>query len=360
MARPVWRGAISFGLVTVPVGLFTAVRSKDVRFRQLHARTNAPVKQRRVDAETGDEVAFDDIVKGYEVSEGSYVVVDRDELAELDPEASRSIEILDYVDQEDIDPLHYDRPYHLGPDGEHATKPYKLLTEAMEAAGKVAIARFVMRDKEHLAAVRARNGRLVLSTMHFADELVDPADLGIDEQLEGVSANEREVAMAEQLIESMSTDFEPEEYRDEHRERLIAFLEAKAEGSQVEIGEGRDEDEGEVIDLMTALERSLDRAGGRDRRGSREEADEGDGAGSSGSGSSGSGGSGPSDAPSDASGSAGSGRRSGGPGSDDYAAMTRAALYELAQERKLPGRSEMTKSELVDALRASDADAGAA
>lgn len=353
MARPVWRGAISFGLVTVPVGLYTAVRSKDVRFRQLHAATNAPVKQRRVDAETGDEVAYEDIVKGYEVTDGHYVVIDPEELAELDPAASRSIEILDYVDQDQIDPLHYDRPYHLGPDGEHAAKPYRLLTDAMEAAGKVAIARFVMRDKEHLAALRARNGRLVLSTMHFADELVNPAELGIDEALGGVTANEREVAMAEQLIESMATDFDPDEYRDEHRERLLAFLEAKAEGSQVEIDEEDDTDTGEVIDLMTALERSLDRA--RD-------------GGGSGGGGSGMRGRGSRTKAGKDGGSAGGrdinkdGRANGSHTADGagYADMTRAALYEIAQERKLPGRSEMTKAELIDALRSSDTKSGAA
>lgn len=356
MARPVWRGAISFGLVTVPVGLYTAVRSKDVRFRQLHAATNAPVKQRRVDAETGEEVAYENIVKGYEISDGRYVVVDPEELAELVPAASRSIEILDYVDQDQIDPLHYDRPYHLGPDGEHATKPYRLLTDAMEAAGRVAIARFVMRDKEHLAALRARNGRLVLSTMHFADELVDPAELGIDEALSGVTANEREVAMAEQLIESMATEFDPTGYRDEHRQRLLEFLEAKAEGSQVEIDEKDDADTGEVIDLMTALERSLDRARSGD----------GDGGGGGGGRDGARGGSSRTKARANdgsRSGRAGQGGRSnasGPAGGEDYADLTRAALYETAQERKLPGRSEMTKAELVDALRASDTATGVA
>lgn len=335
MARPIWRGAISFGLVTVPVRLYTAVRSKDVRFRQIHKETKAPVKQKRVDAETGEEVLYDDIAKGYELAEGTYVVVDKEELSALDPESSRSIEILDYVDQGDIDPLYYDRPYFLGPDYEHGTKPYRLLTDAMEGAGKVAIARFVMRDKEHLAAIRAHKGRLVLSTMHFADELVDPAELGIDDALQDVTANDREVAMAEQLIESMASDFEPESYRDEYRERLMEFLEAKAQGEQVEIRDDTEEGDGEVIDLMTALERSLERRGdAKQTPGHAADADGSDG-------------------------EVDENTKNAGP-TGDYAEMTRSALYELAQKRDLPGRSDMTKDELVEALQQSDASTGAA
>jgi DNA end-binding protein Ku len=319
VARATWSGAISFGLVSVPVQLFTAVRPQNLRFRQLNAQTKAPVKQKRVDAETGEEVAYDDIVKGFEVPSGGYVVIDPSELAELDPDASRLVDIRDFVDQRDIDPVYYDRPYYLAPDGEAAAKPYRLLTEAMERSGKVAIASFVMRGKEHLAAIRARDGLLVLSTMHHADEVADPAELDVHERLEGVEVRDREVAMAEQLIESLVTEFDPNCYPDEHRARVQAYLEAKAEGQDVELPTS-DREGGEVVDLVAALERSLDRARG--------------GAGGTATG--------------------------GGAGGDGYEEMTKTELYELAQKRDLPGRSGLSKDELVAALRAADTEAGAA
>ncbi|MTV27158.1 Ku protein [Nitriliruptoraceae bacterium ZYF776] len=316
MARATWSGSISFGLVSVPVQLFTAVRPHKVRFRQLHRGTNAPVKQQRVDAETGEEVPYDEIVKGYEVADDRYVVVDPDELEELDPQASRLIDILDFVEQDHIDPVYYDRAYYLAPNGEAAAKPYRLLTEAMARSGKVAIATFVMRNTAYLAAVRSRDGILVLSTMHYADEVADPQDLDVEWLAEDVEVREREVAMAEQLIESLLTDFEPDRYRDEHQERVTAFLEAKAEGQDVELTPP-ERDEGSVVDLVAALERSLDRARGR-------------------------------------------GDTGGDAGTDDYDGMTKAALYDLAQERDVPGRSNLTKDELVAALREGDRSAGAA
>ena len=333
MPRPTWRGAISFGLVNVPVQLYTAVRSHDVRFRQLNKQTRQPVRQQRIDAETGDEVTYQDIVKGYEVSDGRYVVVDPDELSELDPSASRLIEILDYVDQSEIDPVYYDRAYYLAPDGETAGKPYRLLTEAMQRAGKVAVARFVMRDKEYISAIRAHDGMLVLSTMHHYDEVADPAEFG-SEIADSVEVRPREVEMAEQLIESMTTSFEPERYPDEYRQRVLEYLEAKAEGEQVEISTQKPE-VGEVIDLMAALERSLDRArqgGGEEESGGQEGAEPAAEA----------------TAPATAS------------SHDRYDEMTREQLYDLAQERDISGRSSMSKAELVAALRASDAETGAA
>jgi DNA end-binding protein Ku len=325
VARATWSGAISFGLVTVPVQMFTAVRSQTLRFRQLHAETKAPVKQKRVDAETGEEVSYDDIVKGYEVPGGGYVVVDPAELAELDPDASRLVDIRDFVEQADIDPIYYDRPYYLAPDGEAAAKPYRLLTEAMERSGKVAIASFVMRNKEHLAAIRARDGLLVLSTMHHADEVADPADLDVSGRLEEVEVRDREVEMAGQLIDSLLTDFDPHCYPDEHRARVEAYLEAKAEGQEVQMPTS-DRETGNVVDLVAALEQSLERA-----KGGREPGGDGGAA-------------------------AGAGAGAG----DDYASMSKRELYELAQQRDIPGRSGLTKDELVEALRGSEAEAGAA
>lgn len=325
MARPTWSGSISFGLVSVPVELHTAVRSHTIRFKQLHKETKAPVRQKRVDARTGEEVSYDDIVKGYEVDNGRYVVVDPDELSELDPEASRLICIHAYVEQREIDPLYYDRAYYLTPDGEVATKPYRLLTEAMQRAGKVAIATFVMRNREYLAALRAHEGMLVLSTMHYADEVADPADLNVDLG-KGGQLSEREITMAEQLIDSLLTEFDPRDYRDEHRQRVIEFLEAKGEGRSIEFDGDSGGGGGNVVDLMAALEQSLSRAGGASRTAHP-------------------------DSP-----------RGGSPtrGSSEYDGMTRAALYELARERDLPGRSNLSKSELIRALEGDDHRAGAA
>lgn len=323
MARPTWKGSISFGLVTVPVQLFTAVRSQDVRFRQLHGKTGARVRQQRIDVETGEEVAYEDLVKGYETADGGYVVIDPDELRQLDPEASELIEIHDFVELDDIDPIYYERPYYLAPDGKAAAKPYRLLTDAMAREGKVAIASFVMRNKEYLAAVRAKDDLLLLSTMHHAEEVVDPAELDVGGLLSEVEVREREVEMARQLIDSLTTDFDPEAYENSYRQRLMEFLEAKAEGQDVELPEV-ERDRGGVIDLTAALEQSLERAGRGEERGR-----------------------------------SGKATRGAAP-SDGYDTLTRGQLYELAQQRDLPGRSSMSKRELVEALEASDADQGAA
>jgi DNA end-binding protein Ku len=268
MPRPTWKGSISFGLVNVPVQLFTAVRSQDIRFRQLHGKTHARVRQQRIDVETGEEVAYDELVKGYETADGSYVVVDPEELRQLDPEASELIDIHDFVDLADIDPIYYDRPYYLAPDGKAAAKPYRLLTDAMMREGKVAIATFVMRNKEHLAAIRARDDLLLLSTMNHADEVVDPADLDIPAITGDVEVRDREVEMARRLIDSLVTDFDPTAYEDSYRKRLVEFLEAKAEGQDVELPEV-ERDRGGVIDLTAALEASLERASGGDTNGRR-------------------------------------------------------------------------------------------
>jgi DNA end-binding protein Ku len=328
MPRPTWKGSISFGLVNVPVQLFTAVRSQDIRFRQLHGKTHARVRQQRIDVETGEEVAYDELVKGYETADGSYVVVDPEELRQLDPEASELIDIHDFVDLADIDPIYYDRPYYLAPDGKAAAKPYRLLTDAMMREGKVAIATFVMRNKEHLAAIRARDDLLLLSTMNHADEVVDPADLDIPAITGDVEVRDREVEMARRLIDSLVTDFAPDAYEDGYRKRLVEFLEAKAEGQEVEMP-AVERDRGGVIDLTAALEASLERASGGDDGRRSPEASEASGSGA---------------------GSAG----------DGYKGLTRDQLYELAQQRDLPGRSSMSKRELVEALEATDAEAGAA
>ncbi|MDA3040815.1 MAG: Ku protein, partial [Actinomycetota bacterium] len=211
MPRPLWSGAISFGLVSVPVKLYPAVSRKTVRFNQLDKRTGARIKQKRVSAADGEEVPFEEIVKCYEVTKDSYVVVTDDEMMALMPKASRTIDISDFVEQAEIDPVFYDTGYYLVPD-ELARKSYMLLAAAMEEAGRVAIATFVMRTKQYVAAIRPVDGYLMLSTMVYADELIDPAELSGPEGLDEIKVSDAERAMATSLIESLSADFHPEQY----------------------------------------------------------------------------------------------------------------------------------------------------
>jgi DNA end-binding protein Ku len=263
MARSIWRGAISFGLVNVPVKLYSAVSKKTVRFNQLHERDNSRIQLKRFCADEDQEVPYEEIVKGYEISPGQYVVITPEELDNLDPKKTRTIDIEDFVDLDEIDPLFYEHPYYLAPDT-GAAKPYKLLLEALKTTNKVAIARVVIRSKEYLTAIRPAGEVLTMETMLFADELIDPGD--IDELPdEDVRATEREVDMARQLIESLATEFEPGKYRDEYRERVLELIERKAEGQEVAIP-AEPEAPTAVPDLMAALEASLAAAkGGREK-----------------------------------------------------------------------------------------------
>ena len=213
MPRAIWSGSISFGLVNIPIKLFSAVSRKTVRFNQIDSETGARVKQKRVSALDGSDVDYDDIVKGYELPSGEYVTITQEELDALDPDAVRTIDILEFIDLDEIDPMYYDSAYHLVPDPTTA-KPYKLLTEAMAAANKVAIARFVMRTKQYLAAIRPQDGTLVLSTMVYADELVARSEIGEFDTLDDIKIEKKELAMAEQLIASLDADFEPGRHTD--------------------------------------------------------------------------------------------------------------------------------------------------
>ncbi len=272
MPRAIWSGSISFGLVNIPVKLYSAVSKKNVQFNQLDARTQSRVKQRRVSAESGEEVPWDQIVKGYELASGTYVVVTDDELAALDPKSLRTIEIDEFVDLAAIDPIFYESPYYLAPD--RSAKPYKLLAEALAGEQKVGIAHFVMRTKQYLAAVRSQDGHLLLSTMVYADEVNDPADIPELEELEGVEVAERELAMARQLVESLSTDFEPEKFHDAYREAVLGLIEQKASGAEVIVPATAEEPE-KVVDLMAALEASV--AAAKEARKRHPTAHEGDG-----------------------------------------------------------------------------------
>jgi len=254
MPRAIWSGAISFGLVNVPVKLYSAVSRKTVRFHQLHDDTGVRIAQKRVDPSTGEEVAYDHIVKGYELSPDSYVVITPEELESLDPEKTRSIDISDFVLLEQIDPIYFDHPYYLAP-AQGGTKAYELLRQAMEGAGKVAIGKVVIRSKESLVAIRANGPVLTMETMLFADEVVDPNSL--DEiPVDDGKATKQELAMAQQLIDSLSGDFEPEKYQDEYRERVLDLIERKAQGEEIAV-QPAPEEPAKVPDLMAALEESI-------------------------------------------------------------------------------------------------------
>jgi DNA end-binding protein Ku len=260
MARSIWTGAISFGLVTVPVKLYSAVSRKSVRFHQLNGPTGVRIQQKRVDPTTGDEVPYEDIVKGYEIGKDRYVVITPEELESLDPEKTRTIEIEDFVDGVEIDPLYYDHPYYLAPD-RGAEKAYRLLLEAMAEADKVAIARVVIRNKEQLVAIRPAGDVLTMSTMNFADEVVSPDSLdeigGEDDGKQ--SATKRELAMAQQLIDSLTSDFDPSKYRDTYRERVLDLIERKAAGEEIAV-QAEAPEPAQVPDLMAALEASVQEA----------------------------------------------------------------------------------------------------
>jgi DNA end-binding protein Ku len=263
MARSIWRGAISFGLVNVPVKLYSAVSKKNVQFNQLHGKDSSRIKMKRYCVDEDEEVPYEEIVKGYEISPGRYVVITPEELEGLDPKKTRTIDIEDFVDLDEIDPIYYDHPYYLAPDT-GAAKAYQLLVDAMEDAGKVAIARVVIRSKENLVAIRPRDGVLAMETMLFADEVV-PTDSLEEMTTDGnVKTSDRELTMARQLIDSLSSDFEPEKYHDEYRERVLDLIERKAQGETIVIEEPTKEPE-QVPDLMAALEASIAGAKGQSK-----------------------------------------------------------------------------------------------
>jgi DNA end-binding protein Ku len=255
MARSIWSGAISFGLVNVPVKLYSAVSRKTVRFNQLNSETGNRIQQKRVDPETGDEVPYEQIVKGFELTKDRYVVITPDELDAIEPERTRTIQIEDFVDLPDIDPIYYDHPYYLVPD-KGAAKAYGLLLNAMQASDKVAIARVVIRSKEALVAIRPAGELLMMETMIFHDEVVPHEDLDDLPDSTELKVSEREIQMAQQLIDSLSGEFEPEKYRDEYRDKVLDLIERKASGEEIAV-QPEAPAPAKVPDLMAALEASL-------------------------------------------------------------------------------------------------------
>ncbi|HVD40534.1 MAG TPA: Ku protein [Solirubrobacterales bacterium] len=256
MARAIWSGTISFGLLNVPVRMFSAVARRNIALREIRESDSAKIKHRRVAEGTDEEVPYENIIKAYELSPGQYVPLGKDDLAALAPEKTRAIDVQDFVDIEEIDPMYFDSPYYLGP-ADGAEKAYSLLASAMESSGKAAIARFVFRNKEHLSAIRASDGVLTLTTMRFHDEVVPPSDLDDALPDKKPKVAKKEQQMAEQLIDSLSTEFEPNSYRDEYREQLLALIERKAEGKEIVAPEAEEPKATKAPDLMAALEESI-------------------------------------------------------------------------------------------------------
>ncbi|HVO54303.1 MAG TPA: Ku protein [Solirubrobacterales bacterium] len=256
MARAIWSGSISFGLLNVPVRLYSAVARRNIALREIRASDSARIKHRLFAEGTDEEVPREEIVKAYELTADQYVPLTKAELEALSPEKSKSIDVKDFVEIGEIDPKYFNSPYYLGPD-KGAEKAYSLLAAAMESSGKAAIARFVFRNKEQLAAIRAEDGVLTLTTMRFADEVVPAAELddAFPDSKAKVAANEQQ--MAEQLIDSLSTRFDPESYRDEHREQLLALIERKAEGKEIVASQAEAPSATKAPDLMAALEESI-------------------------------------------------------------------------------------------------------
>jgi DNA end-binding protein Ku len=254
MPRAIWSGSVSFGLVNVPVKLLTATSPKDVRFHQLHDTDGGRIQQKRVCSVDGEEVPYEHIAKGYDLGGGRYVMIEPEELASIDVAATRTIDIEEFVDLADIDPVYFEKSYYLVPDG-RAERPYALLVETMTRTGKVAIGRFVLRTKQYLATLRARDGVLVLATMLYDDEVVPIGELEVPTAVD-TEPTEREVNMATQLVESLTNPFDPSKYHDDYREKVMAVIEAKADGEIISTAEAPAE-AAPVVDLMAALEASL-------------------------------------------------------------------------------------------------------
>ncbi|MFE5724963.1 non-homologous end joining protein Ku [Streptomyces erythrochromogenes] len=325
MARPVWAGNLSFGLVSLPVGLYTATDSHTIHFHQLQRGTSDRIRNRRVNERTGEEVDLSDIVKGYDAG-GEYVLVEPKELDEIAPGRSQTLEIAGFVDLDDVEPIFFDKTY-LGPRGNGYEKVYSLLEQALTKTGKAGIATFVMRQHEYLVAVKAEDGLLTLHTLHWADEIRNPKD-----EIDGLPGRTRgtakEVRMAEQLIEALAIKWDPEQFHDTFQEKVAALVEAKRAGETVEKAEPAAEPTG-AVDLMEALRASVERA--RSPKSTGEKATISGKA-----------------APKKTS----SKRRVGSAPREDLSGLSKADLYQKAAAANVSGRSHMTRGELVKALSA--------
>jgi DNA end-binding protein Ku len=255
MARSIWSGAISFGLISIPVKLFTAVRHKGVSFNQLDDRNMGRIRYEKVSEADGEVVPAEHIVKGVEISKGRYVIVDPDELAPFVPLATKSIDVEQFVDPAQIDPVFFDTTYYVAPAAMGA-KPYALLVRALQSTGKVALVRFVMRSRQYTAALRADDGRLTMSTLAYADELVPAAEVEELAGLDAVEVSDREVKMAEMLVESLTAEFDPTKYEDDYRVQVLDLIARKAAGEEFELPAAAGEPP-KIVDMMAALEASV-------------------------------------------------------------------------------------------------------
>jgi len=332
MPRAIWTGSLSFGLVNVPVGLFTATEDRTIHFNQFQSGTADRIRQKRVNERTGDEVEYADVVKGYDLGGGDYVIVTPEELESVEPGRTRTIEITDFVDLGEIDPIYYKSTYYVGPQGEQAARPYALLREAMAATNKVAIASLVLRTKEHLVAIRPTESVLTLETMYFADEIRDPVK-ELPGLPTGLAFTSRETDTAKLLIESMGTRWDPAVYEDQYRKRVEQLIEEKRQGKVV-VTDRPAPSPTPVVDLMAALQASVE-AARTHRPGARV---------------------------SEAAETAGPDRarrrakaaRAPGPAAtastDDLAALSKAELAARAAALGVPGRSRMSRQELEAAV----------
>ncbi|MEV7192044.1 Ku protein [Streptomyces sp. NPDC093510] len=357
MARAIWTGVITFGLVSVPVGLYTAVENHTVHFHQLQRGTADRIRNRRVNERTGKEVRSEDIVKGYEAAEGEYVVVEPDELDEIAPGRSRTIDISDFVDLDDIEPVYFDRTYYIAPRGKDHAKVYGLLREALAEVGKAGIATFVMRGKQYLTALRADDKVLVLQTLHWADEVRDP-DQELPELPSGHAGKGKERDMAVQLIDALDAPWEPAKYHDTYQEKVRELVRAKAEGQEIEAAEEAPQATN-VVDLMEVLQGSLDRARGSKGKGKGEGKGDGEGRGEG----EGEGSTAPKKstakkstakkAPAKAAARASAPSRAQGGGKRELQQLSKAELYQRATDQGVEGRSKMSRDDLIDALAGS-------
>lgn len=339
MARAIWTGVITFGLVSVPVGLFTATEDHTVHFHQLQRGTSDRIRNRRVNERTGKEVDAADIVKGYEAGEGEYVVVEPEELDEIAPGRSRTLEITDFVDLDRIEPVYFGRTYYLAPRGKEYLKVYALLRTALAEAGKVGVATFVMRNRQYLTALRAEDRVLLLQTLHWADEVRDPVEELPELPSERVGRG-KELDMALRLVDALSGDWEPARYRDTYQEKVRELVRAKAEGEEVAVAEEAPEATN-VVDLMEVLRGSLEQA--KDTGGKQAASRSGSPGGKRAASKSGK---------TDAERPAKPRKKATAPSRGELRELSKAELYQRATEQDIAGRSKMSRQELVDALSA--------
>src|SRR5881392_2263081 len=261
MARAIWKGNISFGLVNIPIALYPATRREELKFRLLRKSDLSPVNYKRVAEKDGREVSWDQIVKGYEYEKGKYVVLKDEDFQRVDLEATQTVDIKDFVDQEEIDPMFFYKPYYLEPQ-KGGDKAYALLRDSLKDANKVGVAKVVIKTRQYLAGVKPEDGVLVLELMHFADELADPEKLHVPKKTE---VGKREMNMAKSLIESMSAKWDPKKYHDEYREALMDVIEEKVEagGKEIEEKPRKAPKPTKVIDLVSVLQKSLEQTGGK-------------------------------------------------------------------------------------------------